>query len=197
MERHALDLKAICDDAELSRATFVGVSIGGYVLFEFWRQFKERVSALVLANTRAGADSPEAREGRRKSLDDIRQRGPVPFVDGMIPKLMGETTRRTRLDRVEVARTMMSQMTVAGLTSALQGLAERPDSTPTLSTISVPTLLIVGDEDTLTPVEEAQFMQRNLSRGTLRVIPRAGHYAAFEQPEDFARVLGKFLEESR
>lgn len=197
MEKHALDVKAICDDVGIGRAVFVGVSIGGYVLFEFWRQFRDRVAALVLSNTRAGSDSPEAREGREQSIQDIRQRGPTPFIEGMTAKLIGETTRRTRLDRVESARTMMAQMTVTGLTSALQGLASRPDSTPTLNTITVPTLLIAGDEDTLTPVAEAQFMQQNIARSRMQVIPHAGHYAALEQPEDFARVLGKFLDESR
>ncbi len=197
MEKHALDMKAICDDVGIRRAVFVGVSIGGYILFEFWRQFRDRVQALVLANTRAGADSPEAREGREKSIEDLRQRGPVPFIEAMVPKLIGESTRRMRLDRVEAAHMMMSQMNVAGLTAALQGLAARPDSTLTLKTVDVPTLLIAGNEDTLTPVAEAQLMRLNITRSWLEVIPRAGHYAAMEQPEDFARLLGKFLESTR
>ncbi len=194
MDKHARDLARLCDELEIGKAVFVGVSIGGYVLFEFWRQFRPRVAALVLANTRAGADSSEARANREKSIQEIQQRGPTPFIDSMIPRLLGETTLRSRLDRVEAARTMMSRMTVKGLVAALQGLAARPDSISTLHTIDVPALILAGEEDTLTPRAEAEFMHSRIPGSRLEVVPRAGHYAAFEQPEFAGRLLREWLD---
>lgn len=194
MQKHAQDLARLCDTLNVGRAIFAGVSIGGYVLFEFWRHFPERVAALVLANTRAGADSNEALLGREKSIAEVDQRGPTPFIESMLVKLLGETTRRSRLDRVDSARAMMSRMTVKGIVTSLQGLASRPDSTQTLATINAPTLLLAGEEDTLTPIAEAQFMHKEIRGSRLEIVPKAGHYAAFEQPEIAARLLRTFAD---
>ena len=194
MAKHAQDLARLCDALELGRTIFAGVSIGGYVLFEFWRQFREQVAALVLANTRAGADSDEARLGRGKSIADVEQRGPAPFIESMLGKVLGETTRRSRLDRVDAARTMMSRMTVKGIAAALQGLASRPDSTPTLGTIDVPTMVLAGEEDTLTPIADAQLMHKGIRGSRLEIVPKAGHFAAFEQPEIAGRLLRSFAD---
>jgi pimeloyl-ACP methyl ester carboxylesterase len=194
MSKHAQDLARLCDTLEIGKAIFAGVSIGGYVLFEFWRQFRERMAALVLANTRAGADSDVARLSREKSIAEVEQRGPAPFIEDMLVKLLGETTRRSRLDRLDAARAMMSRMTVKGIVAALQGLASRPDSTQTLATINVPTLLLAGEEDTLTPNAEAQLMHKGIRGSRLEIIPKAGHYAAFEQPESAGRLLRTFAD---
>jgi 3-oxoadipate enol-lactonase len=194
MGKHAQDVARLCDELEIGKAVFAGVSIGGYVLFEFWRQFRERVAALILANTRAGADSDEARAGREKSIHEIQQRGPAPFVDSMLSKLRGETTLRSRLDRVEAARAMMARMTVKGLVAALQGLAARPDSVLTLKTIDVPTLIVEGEDDTLIPRAEAELMRSSIQGSRLEMVPKAGHYAAFEQPEFTGRMLREWLD---
>jgi len=194
MDKHARDLARLCDELEIGTAVFAGVSIGGYVLFEFWRQFRPRVAALVLANTRAAADSDEARANREKSIQEIQQRGPTPFIDSMVSKLLGETSLRSRLDRVEAARVMMSRMTVKGLAAALQGLAARPDSISTLQTIDVPSLILAGEEDKLIPRAEAGLMHNSISRSRLEIVPRAGHYAAFEQPEFAGRLLRGWLD---
>ena len=194
MEKHARDVARLCDELEIGKAVFAGVSIGGYVLFEFWRQFRPRVAALILANTRAGADSDEARANREKSIHDIQQRGPTPFIDSMLPKLLGETTLRLRLDRVEAARAMMARMTVQGLAAALQGLAARPDSMSTLQTIDVPAIIVAGEEDAIVPRAETELMRNRIPRSRLEVVPRAGHYAAFEQPEFAGRLLRGWLD---
>jgi pimeloyl-ACP methyl ester carboxylesterase len=194
MAKHAQDLARLCDAVEVGRGIFAGVSIGGYILFEFWRQFRERVAALVLANTRAGADSDEARLGREKSIVEVEQRGPTPFIEIMLGKVLGETTRRSRLDRVDAARAMMSRMSVKGIVAALQGLAARADSVPTLPTINVPTLVIAGEEDALTPVSEAQFMHKAIRGSRLEVVPKAGHFSAFEQPQTAGRLLRTFAD---
>lgn len=194
MEKHARDVAALCDHLQIEKALFVGVSIGGYVLFEFWRQSRERVTALVLADTRAEADSDDARQGREKSIQQVQERGPGPLIDAMIPKLLGESTLRNRPDIVDSARTMMSRMTVPGLVAALQGLAARPDSVPTLKSIRVPVLMVFGEEDVLTPRSAAEPMVHQIIRSRLEIVPRAGHYAAFEQPELFGTLLRKWLD---
>jgi len=194
MEKHARDLLLLCNELGIGKAAFAGVSIGGYILFELWRQARERVAALVLANTRAGADSTEQRASREKSIQDVEMRGPVPFIDAMLPKALSESTLRSRPDRMEAARRLMAAMSVQGIAACLQGMAARPDSTPTLKTIDVPTLVIGGDEDVLTPPAEAELMQREIRGSRLEIISRAGHYAALEQPEEMARVLRAFLD---
>ncbi len=194
MEKHAADLAALCDELRISRAIFAGVSIGGYVLFEYWRQARERVAAIILSNTRAGADSPEQRAAREKSIEDVQQRGPTPFIDASLPKMLSETTVRTRPDRVEAARALMTRMSVQGIAAALSGMARRQDSTATLATIDVPALLIAGEEDTLTPLSEAELMRSGIRNSRLEVVPRAGHYAALEQPEYWAKAVRGFLD---
>ncbi len=194
MEKHARDLERICKAAGFGKAAFVGVSIGGYILFEFWRQHPERVAALVLCDTRATPDTQEARAGRLKSIQEVQTHGPASFIDGMVPKLLGETTRRNRPDVVQHASTIMNESTVAGITALLQGLAARPDSVPTLKTINVPTLLIVGEEDTLTPPSDAEQMHRDIAGSRLMKIPAAGHFSPFEQPDVVGKELRTFLD---
>src|SRR5579871_2632769 len=127
MAKHAQDLARILDQEEIGRVAFVGVSIGGYALFEFWRQYRGRVAALVLCNTKAQADSPEAKAGRLKTAEDVLERGTEPFFQSMIPKLMGETTRRTRPDLVDGALQMMRKMSPEDIAQVQRGMAERPD----------------------------------------------------------------------
>jgi pimeloyl-ACP methyl ester carboxylesterase len=194
MDKHAGDIARVMDDAGIGRAPLVGVSIGGYALFEFWRRHRDRVAALGLFNTKATADSGEARAGRLQAASDVRERGTEPFFGSMIPRLLGRTTRETRPDLVEGALRMMRQMSPEDVAQVQRGMADRPDSVDTLKTIHVPTLLVTGDEDVLTGLNEAELMRRHIAASQLRVIPRAGHYSAWEQPEEVAKLLRHFLD---
>ena len=194
MQKHATDLLRLSDACGVGKAVFAGVSIGGYVLFEFWRRYRERVSGLILCDTRAGADTDDGRANRLKAADDVEKQGPVPFIDSMLPKLLGDTTRTARPDLVERARKMMLEMSAAGIAAVQRGMAERPDSVADLKTINVPTLVVVGAEDILTPLSEAESMQRNIAGSRLQVIPRAGHYAVFEQHEAAGNAIRGFLD---
>jgi 3-oxoadipate enol-lactonase len=194
MEKHAGDIARVMDDADIGRAALVGVSIGGYALFEFWRRHRGRVAALGLCNTKAPVDSAEARAGRLQAAKDVLERGTEPFFESMIPRLLARTTRETRPDLVEGALRMMRKMSPEDVAQVQRGMAERPDSTDTLKTINVPTLLVTGDEDILTGVNEAELMRQNISGSQLRVIPKAGHYSAWEQPEEAGKLLRQFLE---
>ena len=194
MEKHAADLARICDEFETGRAIFAGVSIGGYILFEFWRRSRQRVRALVLSDTRAQADTAEARSNRLKAAEEVLQRGPEPFIDSMLPKLLGESTRQSRPDLVRAAKAMMMKMSADDIAQVQRGMAARPDSMETLKTIEVPALLLVGSEDGLTPPADAELMRRNLPGSRLQVIPRAGHYAPFEQSEATLPIVRQFLD---
>jgi pimeloyl-ACP methyl ester carboxylesterase len=194
MAKHAADIARVMDDADVGRAPMVGISIGGYALFEFWRQQRGRVAALGLSNTKAPADSPEAQAGRLQAAAEVMERGTEPFFQSMIPRLLGKTTRETRPDLVEGALEMMRKMSPADVAAVQRGMAERPDSVDTLKTINVPTLLVTGDEDILTGLNEAELMHRHIAGSELRVLPKAGHYSPWEQPEAAGRLLRQFLD---
>jgi|SRR5579864_467817 len=194
MRKRAFDVARVMDAAGVDRAPLIGVSIGGYTIFEFWRQFPSRATALVLCNTKAPADSPEARAERIKVADEVLRRGPEPFFEGFLPKVLGETTRRLRPDLVEGALRMMRKTSAEKVAGTQLGLAERPDSIPTLKTINVPTLIITGDEDTMTGVPEAELMKQKIPGAQMKVVAKAGHYSPWEQPEEVGKLLRRFLD---
>src|SRR5215469_13842337 len=169
MEKHAADLARVLDDADAGRAVFCGVSIGGYILFEFWRRHRERVAGLLLCDTRAQADTAEGRAGRLKSAEDVLERGTEFFVEGMLPKLFGKTMFAARPELAAQAKRMMLKMSPADVAQVQRGMAERPDSIPTLKTINVPTLILIGEEDTLTTVADGELMRNHISGSQLQV----------------------------
>jgi 3-oxoadipate enol-lactonase len=197
MEKHAADIARILDHEEIARAPFAGVSIGGYVLFEFWRKNAVRVETLALCNTKAQADTPEARAGRLQSAAEVIERGTEPFFESMLPKLLGKTTYATRPDLVEGALRMMRKMSTEDVAMVQRGMAERRDSVETLKAINVPTLVVTGDEDILTGVAEAEVMRRNIPDCRMKVIAKAGHYSPWEQPEEVGKLLRQFLDAVR
>src|SRR5664280_2967383 len=173
MQKHVRDLLRICEEARIQRAVFVGCSIGGY--FELWRQARERVKAFVFMDTKAPADSGEARANRLKSADDVLARGPEAFIDGMLPKLLGRSTRSNRPDIASAARAMMLETSAAGIAAIQRGMAERTDSTPTLSTITVPTLVVFGEEDDV-PIREGEAIRAGIRNYEMRVLEKTEHY---------------------
>src|ERR1700758_1581363 len=194
MEKHVADIARVVDDADVGRAPLIGVSIGGYVLFEFWRKYRGRVAALGLCNTKAPADTPEARAGRLQAANDVLERGTEPFFETMIPRLLGKTTREARPDLVDGVLRMMRKMSPEAVAQVKRGMAERPDSVDTLKTINVPTLLVTGDEDIMTGVNEGELMRQHIAGSQLSVIPKAGHYSPWEQPQEAARLLRQFVD---
>jgi 3-oxoadipate enol-lactonase len=195
MEKHAADIARVMDDGDVGRAPLIGVSIGGYALFEFWRKYRGRVAALGLCNTKAPADGPEARAARLQAATDVLERGTEPFIETMLARVLAKTTHENRPDLVDGARRMMRKMSPDDVAQVQRGMAERPDSMGTLKTINVPTLLVTGDEDSLTGVKEAELMRQQVTGSQLRVIPKAGHYSPWEQPEEATRLLRQFLDE--
>lgn len=191
----ARDALAQMDDAGIDRAVIVGLSMGGYVLFRLHALAPERVAALVFVDTRAGADDEEGRRGRIEQAERVQKEGVGWMADAQIPKVLGETTRRERPEVVEQVRSMIAGADPEGVVRALTAIRERRDSRPDLAGIGVPVLAIVGEEDTLTPVEESRTIARGVQDGRLEVIPRVGHLANLEDPAAFTAVLEPFLEE--
>ncbi len=194
MQKHAFDVARVMDNAGIDRAPLLGVSIGGRVIFEFWRRFRDRVTALVLCNTEARADTPEARANRLRNAEDVLKRGTEPFFESMLPKLLGDTTRHSRPDLVEGALRLARRMSAEDVAGVQRGLADRPDSISTLKTISVPALIITGDEDVLTGVPDAELMKQSISGSEMKVVAKAGHFSPWEQPEEVGKLLRSFLD---
>jgi 3-oxoadipate enol-lactonase len=195
MQKHASDIARVLDAAGVGKAVCVGCSIGGYILFEFWRRFRGRVTALALCDTRAQADTAEARANRLKSAAEVLEQGTEPFIESMIPKLIGRTTVSTRPDLIEGARAMMRKMSPEDISLVLRGMAERPDSVADLKTIDVPTLIAIGEEDVLSTVADGELMRQHIANSQLKVIPKAGHYSPWEQPEAVGTILRQFLDD--
>jgi 3-oxoadipate enol-lactonase len=193
MQRLADDLFQLCREERISKAFFVGVSIGGYLLFEFWRRYREQVAALVLANTRPGAETSQGKASRLQLADRVLREGTDGFIQETLSKLLSETTRTNRPDIVDAARKMMQSMSAEDIAGVQRGMAERPDSVATLATINVPTLLIAGGEDSI-PLSEFELMRQQISGSQLQVISQAGHYAALEKPTEFGGLLRKFFD---
>jgi pimeloyl-ACP methyl ester carboxylesterase len=155
MDQHADDVAAFMDRLQIERAVICGLSMGGYVAFALWRRHKQRVQALILADTKATADTDEGREKRRAMAQLARDRGSAAVADATITGMVGKHTREAAPHVVNSVYRMLASANVAGLVGALDALRERPDSTATLSTIDVLTLIIVGEDDVLTPVADA------------------------------------------
>ena len=194
MDQYADDVAALLDVLDAGPAVVVGLSMGGYVAFALWRRHRGRVRALVLADTRAGADTDEGRGKRRRLIEVARARGSATIAEMQIATMVGETTRARRPDVVETLRAMMAAAPVDGIVGALEAMLARPDSASTLATIDVPALIVVGDEDALTPPAEARAMHERIRGSRLEVIAGAGHISNLEQPSAFNHVVTEFVE---
>jgi 3-oxoadipate enol-lactonase len=193
MERIADDAVALLDHLGISKATVCGLSMGGYAAFALVRRHPSRIRALVLADTRTAPDSTEAKRARSTQADAVRREGPPAIVDGFLQKAVGDTTRKERPEVVARVREMILAASSRGIVDALAGLAARADSTPTLREIEVPTLVVCGAEDALTPVADSEAIHRGVPGSTLTIIPKAGHLAALEDPSAFDAALASFL----
>ena len=193
MQKLADDLSRLCREERVSKAFFVGVSIGGYLLFEFWRRYREQVAALVLANTRPGAETSESKASRLQLADKVLREGKDSFIEEMLSKLLSQATRTNRPDIADAARRMMQSMSAEDIAGVQRGMAERPDSVAMLATINVPTLLIAGEEDSI-PLSEFELMRQQIPGSRLQVISQVGHYAALEKPAEFGALLRTFFD---
>ena len=193
MDQYADDLVGLLDVLHIDKAVITGLSMGGYVAFALWRRHPSRVRGLVLSNTKAGADSEEAKAKRRALMDVARDQGSSAIADSMITGMLGKTTRNKRPEITNGVHRMIASSPVDGVIGALEALMNRPDSTPTLATIDVPTLIVTGDEDAIIPVSESEAMHAAIRQSTLEVITGSGHLTNLERPAAFNHVVSEFL----
>lgn len=193
MAAMARDVVGLLDALEISEAAVCGLSMGGYVSLALYRLFPARVRALVLADTRAVADSKEGRQNREQQAQKALLEGMAPIADAMLPKLVAPVTVAKRPEVVARVREMILKTDRTGAAAAQRGMAQRTDHTDFLSHITVPTLIIVGKYDQLTPVAESEKMHELIAGSRLEIIEGAGHVSNIEQPEAFNRVLADFL----
>ncbi len=193
MDDYARDVIDLLGALGISRAVVGGCSMGGYATFAVIRKAPEMVEAVVLADTRAGADSLEGRANRRSMLALVDREGASGVAREMMPKLLGRTTRETDTTVESTVRRLIKQQSPEGIRGAIQRMMDRPDSTPTVSSLKVPALVLVGEEDELTPVEESRRIAAAIPGARLEIIPLAGHLANLEQPGPFNAALVAFL----
>lgn len=193
MARYADDLVAVVDAAGARSAVCCGMSMGGYAVFELLRRHPARVRALILCDTKSEADTPEGRRGRDELAAVARREGVASVGERLLPKLLGRTTRADRPAVVEAARAMVWRSSVDGVVGALEAMRDRPDSTPGLARISVPTLVVGGAEDELTPPTVMRSMAERIPGARYVEIEAAGHLAALERPEAVITVMTEFL----
>jgi 3-oxoadipate enol-lactonase len=201
-EKFAIDawangLARFLDAVDIERAIIAGLSMGGYVALAFWRLHRNRVLALVLADTRAGADTEEGKQKRRETIELARQEGPVAVARAMLPGMVGKSTREREPSVVAMMRAMLESASVDSIIGASEAMMNRADATDLLPTIDVPTLIIVGEEDVLTPPKESRAMHAAISGSRLEIIPGAGHVSNVERPAAFNHVLTEFIEQLR
>lgn len=192
MAGYSDEVVALLDRLDIDRAVVVGLSMGGYVAFSLLRHHPGRLAGLVLADTRAGADSADVKERRTLQQRQVREHGTTALIETLLEGLLAEETRRRRPEVVSLTRQLMDNPST-GFVGALEAMKARPDSTPLLAGIAVPTLVVVGAEDRLTPPAVAEEMQLAVPASKLAVLQGAGHLSNLEAPEGFNSAVAGFL----
>jgi pimeloyl-ACP methyl ester carboxylesterase len=195
MARLAEDVAAVLAASGIQRAAFVGCSIGTYTLYEYWRRFPQQMAALVCTCGKPQPDSAANRDTRRESMRAAQQPGGLEkFFDRMADTLIGPTAQQHHSEIRDAARDMMDTVSLPAMLAVQQGLMDRPDSVPTLSTISVPVFAIAAGEDQSSTPPEMRVIADQAPDAEFHLVEDAGHYAPFEQPQTFASLIGEFLD---
>jgi 3-oxoadipate enol-lactonase len=193
MELLADDVAGLMDALGMQNAVLCGLSMGGYAAFAFLRKYPQRVGGLILADTRPGADTPEAQANRENVARIAETQGTGAIADLQVPRLLSEYTRQQHPDVEARVRQLIDEATPRGIAAASRGMAQRTDSSDLLAGITCPTLVIVGEQDALTPPTVAQDYASRIPGAQYVVIPQAGHLSNLEQPEVFLLAISGFL----
>jgi pimeloyl-ACP methyl ester carboxylesterase len=171
-----------------------GLSMGGYVAFSLVARNLDLLAGLVLADTRAGKDTPEVYQRRTDQQDQVRREGTDALVETLLGGLLAPDTLENRPQLVEQVRRIMSSNPPAGFIGGLEAMKGRPDSLPTLGAVKVPTLVLVGEHDGPSPPDVVRVWQQRIPESELVVIPGAGHLSNLEDPDTFNTALTDFLD---
>lgn len=195
MAQLADDLATMLAELQVTQpVAFCGLSMGGYVAWQFWDRYRERLDKLILCDTRAAADSVEIAKGRRETAARMLSEGTGGLIDDMLPKLFADTTHKTAPQLVRAVRRVMETTNPQTVAAALLAMAERPDMEPRLAEIRVPTLVLCGQHDLITPAEEMRRIATAIPHARFEEISAAGHMAPMEQPEAVNRAIRGFLQ---
>jgi pimeloyl-ACP methyl ester carboxylesterase len=195
MEQMADDLASLLDAMQIREPViFCGLSMGGYIGWEFWRKHRGRLAALIQCDTRAVADTPEVAKGRRILAAKVLAEGSTVADEAMLPKLFSPEAKDKTPQLIDSVRKMITSNPPASIAAALEGLATRRDSRPLLPQIDVPTLVIVGQYDAISPVEEMRQIAEAIPSAEFAEIPNAGHLATLENPTAVNEAISKFIE---
>jgi 3-oxoadipate enol-lactonase len=193
VDDYAGDILALMDDLAFEQAVIGGLSFGGYVAFAMFRRAPERIAGLVLADTRPTADTEDGIAARRALLEAVRREGMGIVPDRQIPKVLGATTHRERPEVVAEVRRLIEANPSPGIEAAIVALMRRPDSTADLIRIDVPTRVIVGEEDEITPLADASAMHRAIRGSSMAILARAGHLSNLETPDAFSTTISEWV----
>jgi 3-oxoadipate enol-lactonase len=193
MELLADDVAGLMDHLGIEKAVLCCLSMGGYVAFAFLRKYPQRIAGLILADTKPAADTPEARANRESVAQLAKAQGPNAIADLQVPRLLSDYTRQQHPEVEIRVRQMIEAATAQGIAAASRGMAQRADSTDLLASLACPTLVIVGEQDVLTPPAVAQDYAERIAGAQVAVIQQAGHLSNVEQPEVFVRAVSGFL----
>jgi 3-oxoadipate enol-lactonase len=189
----AVDIERLLRSLDAGPIVLGGLSMGGYAAFAFHRRAPNRLRALILADTRSAADTPAVRQARQTMLELLDRHGAAGVADDMLPKLLGATSHRSRAGLESHVRALIEANSVEGLRRAIIRLRDRPDATPQLRQIHVPVLVIAGEEDAVTPVDDARALSTGVRDARLAILPEAGHLSNIENPDSFNAVLRPWL----
>jgi len=193
MQDYADDVVDLLEELGIKRAVIGGCSMGGYATLALYASRPELFEGMIIANSRAGAGSPEARANRRNMLALVDREGPSGVAKDMLPRLLGKTTMEADSSIEAFVRRLIKQQSPVAIRSAIHRMMHRPDSMPLLAKVSVPTLVITGAEDEMIPVDESRRMADAVTGAKLVIIPGAGHLSNLEQPEAFNSAVNAFL----
>lgn len=198
MARYADDLACLLDKLAVDEPVIVcGLSMGGYIAFEFWKRHRQRLSHLILCDTRAAPDTPEVAAGRLETAERVLREGPGFLVEGMVPKLFSRRTRLHNQAAIEATADVIKSSPPAGVAAALRGMARRQDATPWLTDIELPTLVLCGQEDAITSVAEMQGIADAIPHAELAILPDCGHMTPVEAPRGVSDRVRAFLDMPR
>lgn len=193
MDLFASDLIRFMDALEIDKAIVCGLSMGGYILLNAVQKNPERFKGIILSDTQCIADSPEAKEGRGKTIATIREGKKKEFAEGFIKKVFVAESLESKKDIVNKIKDIVIATSDATIIAGLTALAERGETCSNLNRVQVPALIICGEGDVVTPLEQSKVLNNGLAKSTLHVIDNAGHLSNIEQPEDFNRAISEFI----
>lgn len=194
MERMADDLAGLLDGLDIAEpVVLAGFSMGGYVAFQFWKRYPERVRGLILCDTRSQADSPEAAAGRRQTAAKVLEQGAEVTAKAMMPKMFSPETADTRPELVAKTNRMMLSCPPAGIAAALNAMAARADARSLLPGIRVPTLVLVGELDAISNPAEMHDIADAIDGAAYRVVSGAAHLTPMEKPDEVSAAIATFI----